>query len=82
MSADEHEIGERGGRHKWGAPVTVIDGTPSNCEQTERTCVLCEMVKVTVHPPQGMPWREWRPKDGPQIQLEHTPPCRAGKNAQ
>lgn len=55
--------------HKWGERVPLETGT-------ERTCKVCGLVKVTVHPPHGLPWREWRdPKGGPQMQLSFTPPC-------
>lgn len=62
-------------RHKWGDRVTVVDNTSSGCEQGERTCVRCGIVRVTVHPPRGLPWREWRPRGCVQIQLSSTPPC-------
>lgn len=28
--------------------------------QTERTCSVCSVVKITVHGPNGGAWREWR----------------------
>lgn len=70
----QHPSSERGRRHKWHDPVTVPYG-PRGCEQTERACELCKLVKVTVHPPQGLPWREWR-EGVAQVRLERTPPCR------
>lgn len=30
----------------------------------EKTCPFCLLTKITVHPPRGLPWREWRTKDG------------------
>jgi len=64
-------------RHRWGERFTRLENTPSGCPQSERTCQRpgCGLVKITVHPPQGLPWREWRPKDGPQMALSSTPPC-------
>ena len=54
--------------HRWGKRVPLE-------HQTERTCVRCGLVKVTVHPPLGLPWREWRMPGQVQVQLEATPPC-------
>ncbi len=68
-------------RHRWGERFTRLDGTPSGCAQSEAICIGCGLVSVTVHPPQGFPWREWRPKDGPQMQFEQTPPCLAEATA-
>lgn len=58
-------------RHKWGDGVRVGE----RLDHTERTCALCGMVKITVHPPQGFPWREWRTREGKPWQDENTPPC-------
>lgn len=69
------EYPQLGPLHRWGERVTVRDTTPTGCPQGERTCARCGLVRVTVHPPGGFPWREWRPKDGPQIRLSTTPPC-------
>lgn len=56
-------------RHRWGDPARLID-------RTERTCAHCGLVKITVHPPHGYPWREWRHRDSPvRIALTTTPPC-------
>lgn len=67
-------------RHKWPkeVPVTVLGSkTPSGCEQSERACEHCGLIKITVHPPQGLPYREWRHPASPvQFQATHTPPCR------
>lgn len=63
-------------RHKWSEPVSILDGTPTGCEQTERTCSLCHLVKITVHPPQGFPWRAWRHRSSSvQFTDDYTPPC-------
>ena len=63
-------------KHRWG------DGVPISAlgrnDQTERTCIHCGMLKITVHSPQGLPWREWRHSKSPaQFACEHTPPCLA-----
>ena len=66
-------------RHKWSDPVRYeADDTANGCAQTERRCLTCGLVKITVHPPQGLPWTEWRTGDAGQyqIQLSTTPPCR------
>jgi hypothetical protein len=64
-------------RHRWGSPATVppaeaFDGN----ERTERICGVCRLVKITVHPAFGIPWREWRHPDGAAtFQGTITPPC-------
>lgn len=65
--------------HRWGPRMLVNDGTVHGCDQSERTCTRCGLVRITVHPPQGLPWREWRPDGGPQMQLTNTPPCLPAK---
>lgn len=45
-------------------------------QQTERTCPKCKLVKITVHPPQGDGWREWRWGDAPtQFRDDVMPEC-------
>jgi len=64
-------------RHRWGESKFVARNPDlARNDQTERTCANCELVKITVHPPQGYPWREWRDR-GSQIQYtyERTPDC-------
>lgn len=65
-------------RHKWGDPVTHMEGTATGCEETHRECSLCQLKKITVHPPHGFPWREWQHRDGMRAQLTTTPPCIVG----
>lgn len=67
--------------HKWDRDderriphSEAVDGNG----RTERRCVRCGMVKITVHPPQGLPWREWRTAAGERWQGHLTPPCLAG----
>lgn len=43
-------------------------------DRTEKPCLICSVIKVTVHPPQGYPWNEWRSSDGKYI-AESRPPC-------
>jgi hypothetical protein len=62
-------------RHRWGDPVTVLAATPSGCEETRRVCAFCKLQKITVHPPQGFPWREWCTVAGMRAKLDATPPC-------
>jgi hypothetical protein len=50
---------------------------PDGNERTERTCARCGLVKITVHPPRGLAWREWRTPEGQTMQLDATPPCLA-----
>lgn len=64
--------------HRWD--INAIIRKPA-CEsqdgndRTERTCLHCGMVKITVHPPQGFPWHEWRTATGAVWQGDSTPPC-------
>lgn len=60
-------------RHKWGEPSRFENERAENTK-TERVCELCGLIKVTMHPPAGLPWREWW-KDGQQIHCSTTPPC-------
>jgi hypothetical protein len=47
--------------HAFGWPVSVpADPDAGHHAQTERTCVICGAVKVTVHGPDDKHWREWR----------------------
>ena len=65
-------------RHDWlSAPERRIPACESSDgnDRTEKTCPRCLIVKVTVHPPQGFPWREWRHANGSSFQCEATPPC-------
>ncbi len=49
---------------------------PDGNGRTERTCPVCHLVKITVHPPHPhQPWREWRGPDGVTFRVAHTPPC-------
>ncbi len=58
-------------KHQWGESARVGE----YADRTERTCVLCGLVKITVHPPRGFPWREWRTRAGKIWQGTATPPC-------
>ena len=70
-------------RHSWSGGVVRFGprALGNGCDQTERTCSRCGLVKITVHPPEGLPWIEWRQGEGPQIQLSTTPPCMATQDA-
>lgn len=74
MSAVESAQFDSVVRHKWNPPVTMIEGTTTGCEETHRTCDICGLVKITVHPPQGFPWREWQTSKGMRAKLTTTPP--------
>lgn len=64
-------------KHQFPLPVTLpADGTPSHCSQSERTCHLCRIVKVTVHPKTGDAWRAWRrPGEAGQLSDDFRPEC-------
>lgn len=62
-------------RHEWGDGVSVpATDTPNGCDQTERVCARCGLVKITVHPPGAQPWRAWRlPEGGKQVNFPSLP---------
>lgn len=64
--------------HRFGDPVSVpADPLYSRHPQTERTCLACGAVKVTVHGPENQHWREWRlTADGAQFVTGLDVPCR------
>lgn len=54
-------------RHRWADPVRFP-------YKTERTCMICGIVKVTRHEPDKYPWNEfYRGVD--RIECERTPEC-------
>jgi hypothetical protein len=65
-------------RHRWNEGtenrIPACETADGN-DRTEKTCALCGLVKITVHPPQGLPWREWRTKAGGMWAGQATPPC-------
>lgn len=60
--------------HRWNLEnrIPACD-SPDGNERTERTCPFCSLTKITVHPSRGLPWREWRLKDGRQLVGGNTP---------
>ena len=67
-------------RHRWNEnePVRLAACDDGN-DRTEKTCPQCGVVKITVHPPKGFPWREWRTKEGHVWTGALTPPCVAAE---
>jgi hypothetical protein len=65
-------------RHSWNSTdpksIAACDSLDGN-DRTEKTCAACGLVKITVHPPRGLPWREWRTKAGKGWVGDSTPPC-------
>jgi hypothetical protein len=63
--------------HDFGAARSVpANPALGRHQQTERTCMKCPLVKITVHPPQGGGWREWRWGDAPSQFIDVvTPAC-------
>lgn len=63
-------------KHKWVGEhrIPACDSIDRN-ERTERGCPQCGLVKITVHPPHGLPWREWRTANGERLIQARTPPC-------
>lgn len=64
-------------QHSWSTKVRVAGAeTITGCDQTEQRCWNCGRVKITVHPPHGLPYLAWRCPDNPQqFTMDATPPC-------
>lgn len=66
-------------RHNWLRVPTYIhrDKSVSGCDETERECEVCGLVKITVHAPNGeFPYRAWRNKEGLRFSDPgYTPVC-------
>ena len=71
-------------RHKWNHAnerrLPAYDAKDGNA-RNERDCTQCGMTRITVIPPQGFPYHEWRCKDGGVWHGEATPPCLGVANA-
>jgi cytochrome c5 len=64
--------------HEWdhaNEKRLAASDSPDGCARNERTCMNCHMVKITVIPPHGYPWTQWRTRDGQVWVGEATPPC-------
>lgn len=60
--------------HRWNLENRIpAHATPDGNERTERQCAFCGLFRITVHPPHGLAWREWRTKDGRQLIGGNTP---------
>lgn len=65
-------------KHKWTLVPTYVhqDKTVSGCNETERECQLCGLVKITVHTPTIGAYRAWRTKKGVRSNCDgRTPVC-------
>lgn len=65
-------------RHSWDhaeKKVSVAQETYDGNERHERRCVQCGITKITVLPPHGLPWVEWRTPDGATHLYPRTAPC-------
>ena len=73
------EIVSRKRRHKWdedGIKRFAALTTTSGCGETWRTCLLCQTIRITVHPPHGLPWPEFiLPGATARVALAMTPEC-------
>ena len=67
-------------KHKWSDPVPVdAANSPAGYEQSERQCALCDLIKITVHPPEGFAYRAWRYRNtSEQFSAPRTPLCKGG----
>lgn len=64
-------------KHRWykeAARHAACESADGNA-RTERVCIWCGLVKITVHPPQGLPWREWRTRNGGVMIGARVPRC-------
>lgn len=68
-------------RHKWPKDAVRLDGRDQSdgCDRSERTCAYCGLVKITVHPPQGLPYRQWRTPGGVICPGDQMPVCVANE---
>ncbi len=66
-------------KHRWDRDRTTHLAAAEFADSNGRTfrpCVLCNMVRITVHGGDGKSfWREWRTRDGELWVGEATPPC-------
>lgn len=64
-------------RHKWGDPVYIHhDTAPSGCNETEKACKICKLVKITVHTPERRHYPAWRTAGGLRFpDTGQTPLC-------
>lgn len=64
-------------KHQFGTDTFVPAAqTSTRLPQSERTCHLCRLVKVTVHGCDGLAWREWRrPHETAQLADQVRPEC-------
>lgn len=65
-------------RHAWNeiaARHLAATEFPDGNARTEKQCARCDLLKITVHPPHGLPWTEWRTKGGLVFKVDATPLC-------
>lgn len=66
-------------RHHWNLEARIpACESPDGNDRTEKTCPICGICKITVHPPHGFPYRKWRTKKGIEVDFDSTPPCLVG----
>ena len=62
--------------HIFGEPRSIAP-QPGRDQQTERVCITCGLVKITVHPKEGGGYRLWRwGEGGCQFADRVMPECR------
>lgn len=71
-------IDRLGPRHQWDydneRKIAACD-SPDGNDRSEKPCCRCDLWKITVHPPQGFAWREWRFGAGENFKSDLTPRC-------
>ncbi|RJP47928.1 MAG: hypothetical protein C4583_15645 [Anaerolineaceae bacterium] len=55
--------------------VTPAHESVDGNERHERKCVHCGLTRITLIPPRGECWHEWKTVAGEKWQGELTPPC-------
>ena len=71
-------------KHKWDHANErrfAHTDTKDGCSRNERDCLICGCMMITVLPPNGLPYHEWRTKAGGDIVWTTRPECVAPKPA-
>lgn len=66
-------------RHRWPAShdreIPACE-SPDGNDRNEKDCRNCGITRITVHPPEGFPFHQWRKPDGFVLPISRfTPPC-------
>lgn len=74
LPKQQHPQPQQQPKHSWSDPTYIHE--QGKTDRRERTCTKCGLVRITMIPPHGLAWREWRhPKWEHSVKLGATPPC-------